>query len=92
MTPQLKYASWANISLSLPGISVILASTSSVLLLPLRTRLALSVTLGRFFVMSTIASLPLVTMTFGLENVLKSWLPWKAMRTSFIWSVVSVPW
>ena len=43
-TPQLKNASWANISLSCPGISASLMSVSSVLLPPLMTRLALNVT------------------------------------------------
>ena len=75
VTPQLKNASCANMRLSRPGISVIRESTSSVLFEPLRTRLALSVTFGRFVVMSTMASLPLVTITFGFEKVLKSWLP-----------------
>ena len=75
MTPQLKNASCANMSSSFPGISLICVSTSSVLLLPFRTRLALSITFGRFVVMSTTASLPLVTITFGLENVFTSSLP-----------------
>ena len=64
---------------------------SSVLLLLLRTRLALTVTFGRFFVMSTTASLPLVTITFGFENVLASKLPSNARSTSLIWSMERVP-
>ena len=89
--PQLKNDSFANMSLSSPGIAAMFMLRSSASELLPDVRFAEIVTLGYFSVMSTVAFLPFATMIFGLEKMRASPLESSALRTSDMSENCSVP-